>query len=92
MAEGVVFNQHVCAMLEQLRLECFHMAVEQFTVKPEPERCIVEALQFSINQHARPSSHLHCSLRRLCQDGRQDSLVEAKDSAERENKMLHVLI
>lgn len=22
-----VFNQHVCTMLEQLRLECFHMAV-----------------------------------------------------------------
>lgn len=88
MVEAVVFNHHVCAMLGRLRLECFHMAAEQFTMKPEPERCIGGALEFSTNQHETcPSSHLHRSLRGLCQDRRQDSLVEAKDSAGKREKV-----
>lgn len=89
-----MFNHQVCTMLEQPRLEFFHMAAEQFTVKPEPERCITVrvALQFSRNQHAHPLSHLHRSLWCLCQNRRQDALVEAKDSVERENQMLPTLI
>lgn len=59
------------------------MAVEQFTMKPEPER-----LEFSTNQHETcPSSHLHRSLRGLRQDRRQDSLIEAKDSAGKREKV-----
>lgn len=44
-----------------------------------------------MNQHAHPLSHLDRSLWCLSQNRRQDPFVEAKESVETENTMLHII-
>ena len=82
MAEDVMCLITMC--------ECFHMAVEQLTMELDPERCNTsrEASQLSTGRHAHPLTYLDRSLWSLRQNRRQDSLVEAKESADTQDEML----